>query len=633
MRCVNLLAMILLSCLPCAMGVAADDAAELLNVIKSADTSDVDRANAFEKIGDVASEDAVETLTSFLDDEKWSHYARFALQKMQGKNVTDALLELVDSLEGELQLGLIDTIGRRGDTAAVPHLTKMLKHSDAKVASASAAALGGIGTVESANALAEALSSEQDADRKESLASSILLVGQRLAKSGQAATAIKLFDQLRTSDLPKAFQLGATYNAMLARGSDGVELLVEQLKSSDQEFFRTGLAVARVLPGESATKAITELLEAESSSDRQALLIQALKDRGDDRARDAIQSKLESDSPDVQLAAIDAIGKFGDESVVPTLLSICNADNHDVILESLVALQGAGVNAALTKAAESNGVTAVSIKALGRRRVKDAVPLLLKLSAADAGEISQEAIVALGLAASQERILDLFDLLKSAKTDGHKEAIQSAIRAAVFRSTQPDACAEALGAMIPSSSGDDREFLLEQLRTAGGKKAVALMRAWATGSDDTLQDDATKTLGRWLSADAAPVLLEVAKGDGKYASRALAGYIRIFRQFELPEEERVAMAAEALRVAQRSSERNAAIDALSRFPCVGSFELALDQLNAKGSEVNAGNAVLTIGRTVLQLDPGKGKAGLEQLVAANVNEKLTDSAKELLSAN
>jgi hypothetical protein len=156
------------------------------------------------------------------------------------------------------------------------------------------------------------------------------------------------------------------------------------------------------------------------------------------------------------------------------------------------------------------------------------------------------------------------------------------------------------------------------------------MRGFATGSDEALQDAATETLGRWLSADAAPVLLEVAQGNGKFANRALGGYIRIFRQFELPEAERVAMAAQSLKVARRPTGRNAAIEAMIRFPCVGTFELALDQLDVPGSEAIAGKAILTIGRTVLDLDPEKGKAGLKKLIDANVSNSMTNSAKALL---
>ena len=618
------------ACLLSATAIGAKDAAELLRVIQSSETSDVDRANAFEKIGDIAGEDAVEPLAGFLSDKKWSHYARFAFQKMEGRNVTDVLLRSLDALQGELKLGVIDTIGRRRDPIAVAPLVKLLTNADAEVAAAAAVALGEIGTTDAAAALTGALSSEKDPNRRESLASSLLMVGQRLAKTGNTQAAIGLFDRLRNAEVPKPYRIGATQNAILARGGQGVDLMVEQLKSSDRDCFRTGLTVSRILPGERATKGLTDSLETESSHDRQVLLILALRDRGDNQALGSILEKLKSDSPAVQLAAIDAIGAIGDDSSVPILLSVANAANTDAVLGSLVALKGSRVNAALMKAAEPPNTSTVAVKALGQRRAKEAAQLLFQLSAAESAAISQEAIVALGTAVSQDQFLDLVALLKTAKSADRKAAIQRAIRAAVFRSTRPDASAEALGAMIPSSSGADREFLFEQVRTAGGAKAVALMRGFATGSDEALQDAATKTLGRWLSADAAPALLQVAQGNEKFANRALGGYIRIFRQFELPETERVAMADQALKVARRSMERNAAIDAMTRFPCVGTFELALDQLDVPGSEATAAKAVLTIGRTVLDLDPETGKAGLKRLIDAPISKSMTDSAKALL---
>ena len=91
-----------------------------------------------------------------------------------------------------------------------------------------------------------------------------------------------------------------------------------------------------------------------------------------------------------------------------------------------------------------------------------------------------------------------------------------------------------------------------------------------------------------------------------------------------------AMAAKALKVARRSIERNAAIGAMTRFPCVGTFQLALDQLDVPGSEATAAKAVLNIGRTVLDLDPETGRAGLTRLIDADVSKSMTDSAKALL---
>ena len=607
-----------------------DEGAALLALIQADETMAVDRANAFEKIGDVAGAEAVQTLAGFLGDQEWSHYARFALQKMEGANVTETLCQWLDRAEDDLKLGLIDTIGRRRDPTAVGPLTRLLTHGNAKVVAAAAVALGEIGTTEASTALTKVFSSERDPKRKEALASSLLLVGQQLAKKGNTPAATVVFDSLSDANVPKPFRIGATYNAIVARGAEGVDLLVEQLQSSDRDFFEVGLAAARVLPGEGAATAIADLLKAEDSTDRQALLILALHDRGDRRALPTLLTLLDSEAEVVELAAIEAIGTLGDADSVPVLLSVASAANSDAVLHALVALKGTGVNAALLDSATPPESSLIAIKALGKRRAGEAVPLLLQLAAADSAAISSEAIVALGTAATQEHFLDLIALLQAAHDADRKAAVQQAVATAVFRSTRPDDCAEALGAMIPSASDAQRQFLFEQIRIAGGAKALTLMQKFANGSDEALQDAATQTLGRWLSADAGPVLLEVASGEGKFANRAMGGYIRLFRQFELPESKRVAMAQMALKAAKRTKERNAAIEALTRFPGVGAYQLALGQLEAPGSEETAAQAVLTISRTVLDLDPQIGRAGLTRLVDANVSREITEAAQAQL---
>jgi HEAT repeat protein len=620
----------LLVCLCGAPARSADDAAMLLQVIQSPTASAVDRANAFEKIGDLAGDDAVEPLAGYLGDKKWSHYARFALQKMPGRSATSALLKSLDTLQGDTKIGVIVTLGRRHDAVAVEPLAKLLGQPEISLAAAAAEALGAIGTPAAVVALTSAFDAEQDTARQAAFGSALLLAGQRLVKSGQTDVAVAVFDRLRASGLPESYRVAATKNAILARGAPGSDLLVEQLKSADDRYFAVGLAVARVLPGETVTDNVIQVLEAETGAERQVLLVLALSDRADNRALPAVLSRLQSDTLAVRLAAISAVGALGSSTDVPALLLAANGETADAALAALTALPGAEVDAALIETARGSDAAAIAVRALGKRRATEAVDLLFQLAKSDTAVVGHEAIVALGAVAPEERFLDLIALLKAAQNDTRKAALQEAVHAAITRSTQPDVCAETLGAMIAGSSGADRDYLFEQIRTAGGAKAVALMRQYATGKDESLQDAATKTLGEWLSADAGPVLLEVAKGNGKFANRALGGYIRLFRQFELPEPERVAMAAESLKVASRAAERNAAIEAMTRFPCVGTFDLALGQLAAPGSETAAAEAVLTIARTVLDLDPQKGKAGLQKLIDANINDGVTASAKALL---
>jgi len=282
---------------------------------------------------------------------------------MEGEAVTEALIESLATLEGDLKLGVIDTLGLRCEPVAVARLARLLNEADAVAAAATA--LGHIGTREAASELTAALRLERNPQRREPLASALLLAGQRLASAGDTPAAIGLFDHLRNAEVSRPCRLGATLHAILARGSEGVGLMVEQLRSSDPDFFQIGLAVSRTLEGERVTGAVTEALRTEPSAERQVLLILALRDRGDRAALSAILDTLKSDSPAVRLAAIDATGTLGDDSSAPILLSTADATTADAVLDALVAFKGSGVNAALIKAAEPPDSSPFAVAALG----------------------------------------------------------------------------------------------------------------------------------------------------------------------------------------------------------------------------------------------------------------------------
>ena len=77
----------------------------------------------------------------------------------------------------------------------------------------------------------------------------MILYAERYIAAGNATEATKLYDEVRSADLPQQLVLTATRGAIVARGSAGVPLLIEQLRSNDKQRFALGLSVARELPG------------------------------------------------------------------------------------------------------------------------------------------------------------------------------------------------------------------------------------------------------------------------------------------------------------------------------------------------------------------------------------------------
>ena len=115
----------------------------------------------------------------------------------------------------------------------------------------------------------------------------------------------------------------------------------------------------------------------------------------------------------------------------------------------------------------------------------------------------------------------------------------------------------------------------------GRPKALKAVSAAAKDADPAVRDAAYRALGEWTSADAGPELLSLAKttGDGKLQTRALRGYIRVTRQFNIPDSQRLAMYGEILSLAKRDDEKRIALDVLKQVISAESLALAVENLD------------------------------------------------------
>ncbi|MCX7826656.1 MAG: HEAT repeat domain-containing protein, partial [Verrucomicrobiae bacterium] len=176
--------------------------------------------------------ESVPALAALLTDEKLSHMARFALERIPGPAADEALRGALDKVKSKTLIGVINSIGARRDAKAVGALATLLSDADAAVAGAAAGALGKIGGPAATGALTKALA-DVPAPVKPSVADGCLLCADRLLAQGNKKEATAICQRLRGKDFPKAIRVAATRMIILARGSAGVPLLVAQLKSND----------------------------------------------------------------------------------------------------------------------------------------------------------------------------------------------------------------------------------------------------------------------------------------------------------------------------------------------------------------------------------------------------------------
>jgi len=574
--------------------------ADLVAVLRS-EAGEADKALACKKLAIKGSAAAVGDLAKLLANERLASWARIPLEAIPGPEADAALRTAAGSLSGRLLVGVINSIGVRRDAAATSLLEARLADPDADVAAAAAAALGKIGTPAAAAILAKRLPAA--GPRVDDVAQAAVVCAERLLAAGQAAEAAKLYDAVRTGQVLEQRKAEATRGLILARGKEGIPLLVETLRSPSRRMANIGLFTAReLLDGPAAGDVDVALVDeitrmaGGGAATQAALLVEVLADRNADGGAPAgLQATVlrwAANGPQaVRLAALEAIGRIGDASAVDPLVSLA-ADPAvaDAARTALVALPGEAVNRVVIGrlSGADPKLQPILAQVIGARRIPAVTQLQPLMSSGDP-TVRGAAIEALGNVVDLANLGVLVDAVVKPRDAAEGEAAQKALLTACVRMPDREACAEKLATAVAASAGETKVKLLDIVGEVGGTKALAAVKAAALSGDEALADAATRLLGKWMTADVAPVLLDVAVapiGD-KYRTRAVRGYIRIARQFALADAERATMCRKALEVAKDASDKKSVLEILPRYPSPAMLAIAEEATKLPGLEAEA----------------------------------------------
>jgi HEAT repeat protein len=504
-----------------------------------------DKALACKQLAIHGTKEAVPALAPLLEDEHLASWARIALEAIPDPAADEALRNAAESLSGRLLIGTLNSIGVRRD----------------------------------ANALQKALA-ERSTTAYNAVAEGCILCAERLMEDGKLPEAIAIYDAVRTADVPKPRAVEATRGAILARGTDGIPLLLEQLESDDRAYLYIGLTTARELPGAEVADALAAHL-AKTSPSRAALVLYALADRRESSVPAAVLQVAKNGARPVRIAAIGFIGKKGDQRSLDTLLEIATESDQQFSQAAKLALaelSGEGVNEQIAQRLNTaNGPTyPVLIELVGMRRIDATKPLIKALDHSDPA-VRAAALTSLGATAGPQDLAVLISQVIQPKNDVDLPVAQLALREACVRMPDREACAAELGAAMPAASIPSQVQLLEILGAMGGQQALQSMAAAVKSGQEPLQDAGSRLLGEWMSVDAGPVLLDLT-GDpssDKYRIRLLRGYIRLARQFIMPDPERAEMCRQALKAATRADEQKLVLAVLERYPSLPTLQVAI----------------------------------------------------------
>lgn len=619
------------------------EATRLVNVLNS-DASTYDKAMACRRLAAIGDAKSVPAIAKYLGDEKLATYARSALENIPADAADQALEAALKSVKGDQLVGVINSLAKRRDKGATAELAKLLANDNPKVAIAAAHALGAIGTSDAAAALKQSLGTDRAAVKQE-VAFALLMCARSLADSNKGE-AVELTEVVLQADLPENVNLAATQRAIVLLGKDGFDLLAKTLKAEDLARFRAGLQAARKVGPEASTTLVA--VYPELSDERKGLVIAALSQSKNAGALPLIQQALKSESEALQLQAVLSLGElvsvlkadeqlqvlgalFGKLKQNPSALTEATADTIGKMNGSQTAdkVQSA-IEESTRKLVESEALSQqlAGLQLAGDCRLSSLTPAVYQLVGHSNPEVKQAAIQALGGTTSSD---DLPKLITLAVKNPGDAAISDALKAACARLPLEET-AQTLAQAMDGASIEQQQLILNQLAAIGGETALKTMVAAARSNEDALQNTATDLLGKWVTIDVAPPLLDLAQSleNRKYQIRALRGYIRVARQLNMTPAERLEVCRNTLANAERNDEKKLVFEVLRRYPTPEAVNFTINLLKEKDLNVAASATIVSWAERGTPIENTLLRDALQQVITTTDNAGLKQRAEQQL---
>ncbi|MDY7107646.1 MAG: ThuA domain-containing protein [Planctomycetota bacterium] len=614
----------------------------LLDLLAS-DSSTVDaKAFACRQLALVGGDESVAALAALLDDERLSHMARYALEGIPRDAAAGALRNALHRVSGELRIGIINSIGERGDIRAVP----MLRHiatDDRATMLAVIAALGKIGDQAAFDLLAElaVFADEHDVESARiALLEALIPFAERFDRQRQPARAAAIYRHLFDEAHPRQIRTAGLRGLARVQPMQAVALVSDMLKSDDPRWRGTAARLVVQMPGEEVTKALANRADV-LSGEAQVRLIDALAERGDKTARPAVTALIERADRDARRAAVEALGELGNASSVALLASLAATPEGDCVEEaraSLDRLQGEHINAAIASLMKraSPHVRCELARSLGARGATGHVPALLELAAGDGeGRVHLAALGALKQIAQPRHEGQLVRLLVNATTDEQREASEEALIAACLRSEDVSGRAEPVVAAMPEADVPTKRSLIRVLARLAGPTALKAVRGAVNDEETIIADTALGALTGWPDAGAAEPLLDIAANspDPVHHESAYRGYLRVI---SLPDDrdpaETVRMHEDALEVAEGDEEVRLALTSLGKVGHPKALELAEQYLEGPTVRERAASAMISIARRLDREHEAEALDAVDRALAAcGEDETIREEAGEAVN--
>jgi HEAT repeat protein len=287
----------------------------------------------------------------------------------------------------------------------------------------------------------------------------------------------------------------------------------------------------------------------------------------------------------VRLAAIGAVGQIGNASSIAPLFELLNdkdADIADAALNALGGLPEVQVNERVLKNLETPGITSkeILIRLVGERHLADAMPVLIKALADTDPAIRKAAIKSYGEFAGTSELPRVLGMLNTASDAEELQCVEKVLNSICAQAGDQDVVGK-LAAAMSTTNVATKAVLLRALGVVGNAPALELLRGVSGSADKNERLDAIRVLSGWKSADAAPILLELAKTADNPTAKLLSlrGYLGLASRASVPRDQRSKICREAAPLVEKTDQKRMLLAGMTAVADSNLFDLIMPLLD------------------------------------------------------
>lgn len=523
----------------------------LIKIVSSESATQDGKSIACRLLQQVSTEKSIPALSGLLGDELLSHYARLALERMASAKADAALRAALDQAPDKAKIGIIGSLGERRDPLAVTQIVKLTQHPNQDVVAVALLALGKIGDKKAAEALLKLKLAEP---YKTGYMQALVRCAGQLTRRQSAALYDKVLKEgeapVRTAALAGLFRVDEKRAIQLSR---------EILKGTSWEEQRGLLALIADGAGTpTTTQAMADML-ANLPDQQKDGLITALGGRGDRAAMAVVTTYVASTNAAIHAAALQTLGKVGDETSVKLLLGLSATDPKAA--EALTSTTIAEADKVLISALSDPALQVAASKMLMARSTSEkVVPLLINMTHTATDPVLRKAVwTALGSLATEDELPDIAAAAFADKDQKDLADALPALKRICAQARDMEKSFNVVAAYYDQATIGVKSGIIEIAAFTRGPSALALTRKALKSGDKELYSKALRALAAWTDLSAADDLLELAKTAPTETERILAlrGYITIAtnKDNKLMPELRSNMLKSALELAKRAEEK------------------------------------------------------------------------------